>query len=262
MNINFITGFVRSGSTLLMGLCREHPDIETGVVEPNFLYQLLEKTYMPTHLYPSIGVSEAEITRIFHKSIENCTRTYYKGICEKTGKKDVVIKHPYLTKHLNRLLGIFPESRFIILTRHPYDVIASTFDFAQKVESAAKIFGKNDLKKIVSMYENWMSVLLQIFPMGINKRVWLMKFEDLLDNPENFLKKTFNFFGKTLDLQSIHNIIKLANENRLSLVGSALGSSIIRRPQSKFETLFQEPGKNLIRSKMKPFVEVFGYMER
>lgn len=258
MQINFILSFVRSGSTILMGLCREHPDIETDVVEPNFLFQLLEKTYLPMHVYPSIGVPEEKISRILEKGIAACTREYYKGLCSWTGKKDVVIKHPYLTKHIYRLGGIFPEAKFLVLVRHPYDVIASTFDFAQNVESAAKIFGKNNLRKILDMYSNWMS--------GINTalgdRKVIMKFEDLLDNPANFLEKTFNFFGKTLDLVSIHNIIKLANENRLSLVGSALGSSIIRRPPSKFETMFQEPGKNLIRSKMKPFIEAFGYEER
>jgi len=257
MDINFILGFVRSGSTMLMGLCREHPDIETDVVEPNFLYQLLEKTYLPAHMYPSIGISETAIAAIFNKAIASCTRTYYEGVCVRTGKQDVVIKHPYLTKHIYRLSGIFPEAKFLVLVRHPYDVIASTFDFAQKQESAAKIFGK-DLSKIIQMYGNWMAGIDR----ALGDRKVIMKFEDLLDDPVKFLDKTFKFFGKTLDLDAIHNIIKLANENRLSLVGSALGSSVIRRPGSKFETLFQEPGKNLIRMHMRPFVKAFGYEER
>lgn len=244
-----------------MGLCREHPDIETDLVEPNFLFQLLDKCYFPIEKYQAFGIGEAGAVKMFNAGVRQFTQTYYKHMCQWTGKKDVVIKHPYLTKHIFRLATIFPGAKFILLTRHPYDVIASTFDFTKKVESAAKIFGKGDLNNIIEEYVEWMSAGMG-FTNYLGDRRVIMKFEDLLENPENFLEKTFNFFGKTLDLTSIHNIIKLANENRLSLVGSTLGSSIIRRPSSKFETLFQEPGKNLIRSKMKPFVEAFGYEER
>lgn len=261
MNINFILGAVRSGSTMLMGLCREHPEIETDVVEPNFLFQLLEKCYHPVEKYKALGIDEASAVRMFNRGVRAFTETYYKNMCEWTGKKAVLIKHPYLTKHIFRLAAIFPDSKFILLTRHPYDVIASTFDFTVKTEAAAKIFGKGDLNNIIKMYEEWMTMGMG-FESYLGKRRLIMKFEDLLDDPVKFLDKTFKFLGKTLDLNAIHNIIKLANENKLSLVGPTLGSSVIRRPASKFETLFQEPGKNLIRSKMKPFVEAFGYESR
>jgi len=260
MEINFILGFVRSGSTMIMGLCREHPEIETDLVEPNFLFQLLEKVHYTPERYQTFGIDAASAIKMYDKGVRAFTERFYAGLCSWTGKKDVVIKHPYLTKHIFRLSRIFPTAKFLVLVRHPADVIASTFDFTQKTKAAADIFGKGDLKNILKMYVEWMAPILQAGL--VQEKVMVAKFEDFIASPATFLKTIFNFFGKPLDLTEINNIIKLANANKLSLVGSALGGSVIKPPRSKFETLFQEPGKNLIRAQMRSFTTAFGYKEK
>lgn len=246
---------------MLMGLCREHSAIETDIVEPNHLYQLMVKTHYVPDRYEGIGVPAGIAERIFYKAIRHFTISYYKSLCERTQKSMAVLKHPYLSPHIFRLSRVFPNAKFIHLVRHPYDTMASTVDFVRKVEAAAKLLG-TDLEGLLTKYEKFLLPIIETTPMLLNERRFMFaKFEDLLEDPVDVLQEVFQFLGRDPGIPAIEAIVQKANDNKLSLVGTALGSSIIRTPKRKFDEVFNRQQQDKVKARLKPFVKEFGYEE-
>lgn len=262
--IHFILGFIRSGSTVLMGFCREHPQIETDVVEPNHLFKLMQGVYFNWANYQRImGLDVGTVQKFHYRAVRTFAKAFYEKICEKTGKNTVVIKHPYLTRYLEPLSHCFPQARFIILLRHPWDAIASTYHFTQTSEAAARIWGKEQLEKIIQGYERWMNEVVKETPRLVGeKRLMQMKFEAFLNNPSGYLKEIFKFLDVKYDDGIINTILNKAGRNELSLVGTALQSSVLNKPANKFKSILNEGQRAKVINRTKPYMASFKYTRR
>ena len=192
--INVILGFARSGTTLTMGLCRTHPEIETDVQEPNHVYRLINSIFLNYKGYKDeMGLSMNEVHRMYFESVADFTQVYYRRLCEKTGKNVVVLKHPWLTRWMERLGTTYNDCKMLVMLRHPYDVVASSMHMSEINKSAKKMFGgENNVDKICEQYAEHMSAVLTHAPrFEKSGRCKLVKYEDILKDPIKNVKDIF-----------------------------------------------------------------------
>jgi len=263
--VDFILGFIRSGSTLLMTLCREHPDIETDVAEPNHIYRLIHKTYLNYENYRKVvGMGAGDVEKMFFNSIKAFTQTFYRQLCNRTKTSHVVVKHPWLTQEMETLVRVFDKAKVLVLLRHPYDVIASAYHFTYLTKSAEQMCGgKGNLKHIIDLYTNAMAKVIKVEPYLANTNRFLkIKYEDLITTPKPILTQTYKFFGASHDDKVVDGVLKRAQANEASLVKRCLSRSDIYKPKNKFQEMLNDNQKHLIRCRTKPFLQAFGYKDK
>ena len=74
----------------------------------------------------------------FEKSVSDffpdTARRYLDVVRERTGVQHLVLKDPNLTPRLAEVHDLLPESRFVVITRHPFDVIASMIRVGKRLQ--------------------------------------------------------------------------------------------------------------------------------
>jgi len=255
--IHFLLGFSRSGTSLVMTYLRGHSSIETGYEEPNHLYRLMTSVKWEDDYASELGIEKEELQNMLASSISLFTQHFYKELCKKTNKKLAVLKHPWLNPHAPKLAQIFPEAKFIILLRHPYDVIASCIDFRTYDASASSMFPAN-LNKLIHLYLKHMKTLLNFQRVCGKDRILFVRFEDFLKSPRTFLQEIFTFLGVKSQDSFTTQLIHQAKNDLLPLVGRVLITSNIVQPEKKFFNLTNAE-KQKIRGTLKPFLPTLGY---
>jgi hypothetical protein len=190
----FILGAGKSGTTSLYHHLKKHPDIFlTGIKEPTFFcegFQIVKDPIKYFELYDSVS-NESIIGEASHAYLSNPT----------TAKV---------------LRALFPESKFIVILRNPADRAYSlyhhmrrngfeyinTFEAALEAEEfryASKEFKKNCPQYFYNflyfrsgLYGMQLNNYFSIFP---KQQFHIIKFEDLITNPDNIFKGIFKFLG-------------------------------------------------------------------
>lgn len=259
--INFIVGYVRTGSTLLMALLREHPDIETDVQEPNWLYRLMNTEYRYDLQYKCLGIEKHPSMDMYWDSVKVMTKYYADQLCQKTGKNIMVFKHPYLSYRINLLQKLFWKARYIHIIRHPYDCLASAYHFTQLHWEAESTLGKG-MEEIIGNYIDWMMRLIHAESI-LGQKLLKIKYEDLIERPKEMLAECLQFLEVMWTWDMVDKIIAKAQKNELTLVGGPLHSSVIGTPGDIFNTKLDEEQRNLLRGKkVGYFLEAFDYKEK
>lgn len=260
--INFILGFARSGTTLTMGLCRTHKDIETDVQEPNHVFRLMDSIFLNYKGYEDeIGLSMNQVHNMYFNSVKDFTQSYYSKLCAKTNKKVVVLKHPWLTRWIERVGNVYHKSKMLVMIRHPYDVIASALHMTELSKSAEQMFGGiGNVDKICKQYSEHMGAILLHAPRFEKVgRCKLLKYEDLVKKPHEEFEDVLKFFGVEHDADTVLDIIKKAEQNKGCLKGVCLSRTSIYKPVDKWKERLDEHQRHRIRSLISPFVWKFGY---
>jgi len=233
--IHFILGFARTGTTLTMGLCRTHPAIETDVQEPNHIFKLIDDIFLDYDGYEKeMGLDANIVHRMYFNSVRVFAEDFYTRLCKKTGKSVVVLKHPWLTRWIGRLAHTFPQAKFVVMLRHPYDAIASASHMSEQ-EIAEELFGgTHNVRRISEQYIEAMTDVLKWLPeLEKAKRCILVKYEDLVEKPHENLKKIFQFYGVDSEDAVIAEILDKASKEQGSLKGVCLGVTSFYKPQDK-----------------------------
>lgn len=257
-SLNFLLSFSRSGSTLLMSHLGTHQDIETDVGEPNFLYRLISDPHILYDNYERLyGMRRGEVTQNYNEGVRAMTKEYYNRLCNHTQRSVVVLKHPWLTEHAQRLAIIFPDSKIIYLIRHPYDVIASTYHFTQINKVAEKMFGKCDLDNIMSCYERAFASMSSPEVRKLNPMI--IKYEDYIKEQQKHLKKMFSFVGVDYSDDVVGFVQNMYSSNRGHGVGSYISDSRIFSPRDKWEEVLNENMRQRIRQRLGALRQSLGY---
>jgi len=106
----FVTGLPRSGTTLLDRMLAAHPDIQ--------VLEELEGLRMADDAL-SEGASPAAARRIYREFIQRHVSLRPNAV--------IVDKNPMHVMHLDTLPRLFPQSRVILMLRHPYDAALSCY---------------------------------------------------------------------------------------------------------------------------------------
>lgn len=167
MRIYFICGMPRAGTTYLSSLLNEHSQITSTGESLFFGRMYLEPKEKSTYSMAEISAIlsrllkhkfdnlkktnrkklDKKLTEEFHKlGVKASPKLVFKALAKAflsfDAKKNVFIeKTPHHIQHTDRILQFFPDTKFIVLRRNPYEWLLSyKFQGSQKNKAVRKIF--------------------------------------------------------------------------------------------------------------------------
>jgi len=223
----FVLGYGRSGTTMMGHILGNHPDVYM-FRELNFF----EKLWDRKHERP-LSVTEAAdlAARLIyinrhgygilkdHSNYMEKGRKIVDGIAEKTltpiGIYETFLRHttaangknipceqtPGYVFYLDEIIKLFPEARIINMIRDPRDVLASR---KKKWRQYGLRIEPVPLHRTIRTWVHyhpisnsflWKSAVKAAQPFVDDGHVHLVKFEDLLSNPEDEVQKVCDFIG-------------------------------------------------------------------
>jgi Flp pilus assembly protein TadD len=172
----FVVGFPRSGTTLLEQMLDAHPSLQSMDERPflNILARQLESV-------------DLEIPQDLHKLVQSDCDELRKGYvilaCGKVARQwgtRLVDKNPLNMSWLPMIHRIFPQAKFILVLRHPCDVILSCY--LQNFRSAPLVAACRSLETLAHAYvaamDNWLHHAALFRP-----DVFVSRYEDLVADP-------------------------------------------------------------------------------
>ena len=162
-----------------------------------------------TVLYPYMRALEADNSLIDERSPRDRARilAYYRELVQRQlymhGENLVhCCKSPSFVHKMRSLLETFPDCRFVIPVRHPYETIPSLIDMLRKiwlsmrtdpavVKDSVSLLGN----KMLSDYRYAFEVLAEV----PEDRAAVVPFSDLIERPQQVVEDLYERFGYTID---------------------------------------------------------------
>ena len=251
-NTFVMTGFPRSGTTLLENILAAHPDIETFEEIPTrsslqfFLDRNLPRQARADDPTPLFLAARQR----YDREIERRRR--------KTGARVLIDKMPLRSAEAVFMKKLFPDRRFIFSIRHPFDVVLSGMRQSFKNNIAMEHF--RSFETAVALYdftmEQWFSVHDMTAP-----AVCYLRYDDLVTDFDASVGRVLAFLGVDWD-DSVREFAQLAAQRsaRTPSYGKVRqGLSIgIQTAWRNYEFLFQSPAARPLYK----WAEFFGYPTR
>ena len=232
IDLTFLIGFPRSGTTLLDTILRTHS--KTLVLEEE-LY--LENTR--DYYFTSKNNKLDAIKNISLEEIINLRKHYFDQI--NINYKNIITvidKLPLTITELGFVKKIFPDAKIILALRHPCDVVISCFFSSFKMNKAMINF--LSIKKTVDFYNKVLD-LFEFYENELNLEIIKIKYEDIVFDFENETKKLFKFLNLDYE-EGINKFYETAQNRKMistpsySQVTNPIYSSSINRWKN-YETL-------------------------
>lgn len=244
---------------------RANPDIETGFGEPNHLFLLVAKSARWHKQYKTLFKTEFDLH--FRPAIKVFTEAHYGSLMKVTGRKVVVLKHPWLVPYIRELtLHIFPDSKVVMIQRHPYDVIASSWAMYSKNPKGKKVFEKQgQVSTIDDMCELFITYLGHVLEAKkyLRGRGLMVKYEDIIAKPVEMFGKIYNHYGAPLSEKKIEEIVEHGVESGLPMLGGFMSQTKLEIPKShKWEKWLAGADKKKVRSKVSKFLPGLDYDDK
>tara|TARA_B100000029_G_C17603126_1_gene966452 strand:+ start:1507 stop:3222 length:1716 start_codon:yes stop_codon:yes gene_type:complete len=186
----FLIGFPRSGTTLLDTILRSHS--KTIVLE--------EKPYISNIRDEFFKLNNnliSSLENINSNQINNIRQNYFNniGVPNKSFSSNIIIdKLPLNIIEIGFIKRIFPNSKFILMMRHPCDCVLSCFitDFSIN-EAMIHFLNINDTVNFYSsVFKLW-----QHLKKNLDIKFHMVKYEELI----NDFDKTINYLLKFLEIE-------------------------------------------------------------
>ncbi len=245
-----ILGFKRSGTSLLRVILNSHPAIAIGP-EIKFM-QVASKKY-PGTLEEFIRISERD-AKDFEYSKETLQKIYNAGSSadellrnwcieykNRSSKKIWGDKTPQNFKYLKLLSEKFPDSLYVHIVRHPYDVMISSKKRKQY----------HGLHTILAWFvSNWKVKFIN------RKNYIFLKYED-------FVKDTEVYVDKILERLDVEKIDLLSLYQKMNHGRIAEGDSWNKPIEAKArdEKILSATDKMLIKFICFPYLKKYGYIK-
>jgi sulfotransferase family protein len=183
-----LTGFARSGTTLLEFALDAHPQIEAFEEPPT---RQSVRLFLDRTLARSNDRAAAFI---------EARSRYYAEMSRRRRKAQAQVfvdKSPMASADARFNARLFPDKRYLFAVRHPYDVVLSCFrqDFAANM--AMDNF--RNFEDAVRLYDFAMSEWFSQFSLA-DRRVHYVRYDDLVTRFEATLRSALDFMGVTWDL--------------------------------------------------------------
>lgn len=182
----FLIGFPRSGTTLLDTILRTHKSIE--VIEES---SLIDHVMNKLNYYIKDDI--LNLNFIDQDTIKELRDLYFKERKDLIGYKENIIyvdKKPLNIIYVAEINKIFPKAKFILALRNPYDAVLSCFMQPFIPNDAMSNF--YNLKNSSDFYDLVMR-LWEIYEENLNLNMNIIKYEDVVNNFDNCIKKLLNF---------------------------------------------------------------------
>lgn len=194
----FLISTPRSGSTLMQRMLGSHSEIMTAP-EPHLITPLAHLGYYDTvTAAPFDHINGAEAIRLFVDELPRGEEDYldalrayadtlYGRMLEPSNKRYFLDKTPAYALSLPFLSKLYPEAKYVVLTRHPLAVFSSYANsfFDGDWEAAHRY------NRVVERYVPAIAHFLRERPTPLTH----LKYEELVASPESHLERVFAFLG-------------------------------------------------------------------
>ena len=182
----FLLGFPRSGTTLLDTILRSHDGIEVIEEKP-----ILDK-FIDT-LKSEINNDFSKLEKMDEKFFNKMRKTYFEERNKyiKFDKNKIYIdKLPLNIIFIGEIYRFFPNAKFIIALRNPYDVTLSCF--MQQFTPNDAMMNFISLNDAVQLYDLVMTLYLK-YKRLFNSNIYEIKYENVVTNFDKSIKDLLNF---------------------------------------------------------------------
>ena len=253
--ICFLTGFPRSGTTLLEQILAANPDAvdtdETGIFANQFIAPIVWKANDALDAIIELRSFSVEQLQAGREAFYRMTERY---LGEEVKGRLLIEKNPLMTCDLALPLRLFPEASVLVALRDPRDVVLSyLFTMVPLNWSSAPAI---DVVEACRFYADTMRHWLW-WRTRLDWPAYETHYERLIAEPEAELQRVAEFLDLTWDpamLDERHRSERKAVRTPTYIdVTKPLYSRAIGRWRNYQE--FMEPGLEIL----KPFVQAFGY---
>lgn len=188
----FIVGFPRSGTTLLEQIISAHPSVVAGDELP-YIFDLAgrkaSKIIGSDQPYPQclLQLSNVSCGALRDFYLEKSKRLARPGSTHFTDKM------PLNLTQLGLIHLLFPSAPIIHIIRHPLDACFSTWS-----TNFTQLRFSSDLESTAKYYRRVME-LTQFYKHQFTLKYMELRYEDLLDEPENHIRRIIDFIGLDWD---------------------------------------------------------------
>lgn len=211
--LHFCGGLPRTGSTVLMNILQQNPEIFTTSSDPYpeiLQHEILSKSRLKTK-FQAMSCKQADDA--MYGLIQGGTKGWYKGLTD----KPVVISK---SREWTSLHHLFPDSKHIIMIRDLRDVVESFDRVNQKIKALHTYDNQNipyasmaDEEKYKYFFET-KNVLSDALWLGVAKylklfdrdRFKFVRYEDFVQAPEYMLERIYSFLGVDFYQHDLYNI--------------------------------------------------------
>ncbi len=182
----FLIGFPRSGTTLLDTILRSHPSIEVLEEIP-----IINKFIDLLYINKNFNLSNLE--NINPNLIKEMREFYFSQIetyKKEKEKKITIDKMPLNIVHVGEILRFFPNAKFILALRHPYDCVLSCFMQNFMLNHAmANFLDLDDSSKLYNLTMSLWKKYIKAFKVDYH----IIKYEDVISNFDETIKNLLSF---------------------------------------------------------------------
>jgi tetratricopeptide (TPR) repeat protein len=248
----FLVGFPRSGTTLLDSILRSHPEVSVVEEKP-----MVRKMY--NHFKGS--VTPVSLATLNNHQINELRDIYFKELATHFSSKMkhtlVIDKFPLNIIHVGLIHRIFPDAKFILALRHPYDCVLSCFMQNFKLNDAMANF--LTIEDSARFYDASIR-LWNEYNRVLDLNVGQLKYEDLIQDLQASVTPMLNF----LDLEWDDNLL---NYQQTALSRGQINTPSYNQVTQKLYTQANGRWKNYqeqmseVSSWLDPWVDYFNYTE-
>ena len=245
-----MTGFPRSGTTLLENTLNAHPLIATCEETSSLIGTLAIAYGMP--LKQDMERKNLNLRAAFHRKL------YYQNLSRYIDKPDatvVIDKTPIISSNIKYVEKLFPAKRYIFSIRHPYDVVLSNWKQSYSQNSAMTAF--NDMHDACVLYDYTMRNWFEVFP-GETERVYYVRYDELVNDFRRVVSGALAFLG----VEWTDEVLNFAEHSAKRSVRTPSYANVrkgltigVQTSWENFEFLFDDKCRALL----DPWVKRFGY---
>jgi len=184
----FLIGFPRSGTTLLDTILRSHPSIEV-LEEIPIINRFIDE------LYINKNFSLDQLEKLDPELIKEMRDYYFNQIksYKKDKEKEITIdKMPLNIVHVGEIVRFFPNAKFILALRHPYDCVLSCFMQNFMLNHAmANFLNLNDSSNLYNLTMSLWKKYTSVYKFDYH----IIKYEDVISNFDKTIKNLLYFLN-------------------------------------------------------------------
>lgn len=242
----FIVGFPRSGTTLLDTLLMNIPD-----------FHVLEE--LPVLRQPEAALAdEARLPALNREETRQLRDRYFEAlaaIAPPAPGQTVVDKSPLHMARAPLLHRLFPDSKVILVERHPCDVVLSCFMSNFQLNPAMRSFV--DLEEAARTYDAVFDVwtrAAELLPIHVHR----VRYERMVEDLESEMRALLSFLGRQWDPAVLDNQASAARREHIRTASYAqVVEPIYKRSSGRWER-YREHLKPVLPI-LSPWAERMGY---
>ena len=206
MTCFYVGGSQRSGTTLLQTILCQDGSTNPLIHEAKYFRHLLTAYRFGKRAFKGETCDyfrDPEDYRAFNARLLSDALAKFSEMFP--GARHLVLREPHLTMCFPELHELLPDSRFLLMVRDPRDVVASMIRVGEKLagqglqeDGMARLFNSRNIPAIAAHYLSFYGPALQHNDPGYRRALLVMRYEDLVQSPQEQVEKLRTFTGLPL----------------------------------------------------------------